>query len=178
MYYFFPTTVFSHHRMGSFNSAPKINNIDSQDDALEMPNGLASAADLVNHCKLMRGDNRPELLQRSFFKPIGDTTGADLTDGMRYLQLNSVSKGSYCAIFQYLTLGEQMKNIRKQRNTRQKPSSHGIYFYSGYFKMLNIHNYNLLLFFFAFLVSAVCSPPKSSPNKLRIFQWNILSQCT
>lgn len=81
--------------MGSFNSAPKINNTDTQDDALEMPNGLASAADLVNHCKLMRGEHRPELLQRSFFKPIGDTTGADLTDGMRYLQLNSVSKGLY-----------------------------------------------------------------------------------
>lgn len=81
------------HRMGSFNSAPKINNTDSQDDVLEMPNGLACATDLVNYCKLMRGESRPELLQRSFFKPIGDQTGTDLTDGMRYLQLNSVSKG-------------------------------------------------------------------------------------
>lgn len=95
--------------MGSFNSAPKINNTDSQDDALEMPNGLASAADLVNHCKLMRGDNRPELLQRSFFKPIGDTTGADLTDGMRYLQLNSVSKGSYHSMPEYISQAETIE---------------------------------------------------------------------
>lgn len=78
--------------MGSFNSAPKINNIDSQDDDVEMPNGLETAADLVNHCKLMRGDNRPELLQRSFFKPINDLSN-DVTDGLRYLHLNSVSKG-------------------------------------------------------------------------------------
>ncbi|XP_031640004.1 nocturnin isoform X3 [Contarinia nasturtii] len=79
-------------RMGSFNSAPKINNIDSQDDDVDIPNGLESAADLVNHCKLMRGDNRPELLQRSFFKPINDLSLNDVTDGLRYLHLNSVSK--------------------------------------------------------------------------------------
>lgn len=78
--------------MGSFNSAPKINNIDSQDDDVDIPNGLESVSDLVNHCKLMRGDSRPELLKRSFFKPINDLAN-DLTDGLRYLQLNSVSKG-------------------------------------------------------------------------------------
>lgn len=80
-------------RMGSFNSAPKINNIDSQDDDVDIPNGLETAADLVNHCKLMRGDNRPELLQRSFLKPINDLSLDDVTDGLRYLHLNSVSKG-------------------------------------------------------------------------------------
>lgn len=80
--------------MGSFNSAPKINNIDSQDDDVEIPSGLETAADLVNHCKLMRGDNRPELLQRSFFKPINDLSLNDVTDGLRYLHLNSVSKGT------------------------------------------------------------------------------------
>lgn len=79
--------------MGSFNSAPKINNIDSQDDDIEIPNGLATASDLVNHCKLMRGDNRPELLQRSFFKQINDLPSHDITDGLRYLHLSSVSKG-------------------------------------------------------------------------------------
>lgn len=80
--------------MGSFNSAPKINNIDSQDDDVDVPNGLQTTADLVNHCKLMRGDNRPELLQRSFFKPINDLSPNDVTDGLRYLHLNSVSKGN------------------------------------------------------------------------------------
>lgn len=80
--------------MGSFNSAPKINNIDSQDDDVEVPAGVHSTTDLVNHCKLMRGDNRPELLQRSFFKPINDLMLHDVTDGLRYLHLNSVSKGN------------------------------------------------------------------------------------
>lgn len=79
--------------MGSFNSAPKINNIDSQDDDIELPNGLATTTDLVNHCKLMRGENRPELLQRSFFKQINDLPSNDITGGLRYLNLSSVSKG-------------------------------------------------------------------------------------
>lgn len=81
--------------MGSFNSAPKINNIDSQDDDVEVPNDLETRIDLVNHCKLMRGDSRPELLQRSFFKPIDDLSTNDVSDGLRYLNLNSVSKGKY-----------------------------------------------------------------------------------
>lgn len=85
--------------MGSFNSAPKINNIDSQDDDVEVPNGLDTNIDLVNHCKLMRGDNLPELLQRSFFKPINDLTSNDVTDGLRYLNLNSVSKGKKTKTF-------------------------------------------------------------------------------
>lgn len=83
--------------MGSFNSAPKINNIDSQDDDIDIPNGLESAADLVNHCKLMRGDNRTELLQRSFFKPLNLSN--DLADGLRYLNLNSVSKSKFSPFF-------------------------------------------------------------------------------
>lgn len=79
--------------MGSFNSAPKIINIDSQDDEVEVPNGLETRTDLVNHCKLMRGNDRPELLQRSFFKPVNDLSPNDVTEGFRYLNLNSVSKG-------------------------------------------------------------------------------------
>lgn len=79
--------------MGSFNAAPKINNIDSQDDDVEVPTGLETRMDLINHCKLMRGDNRPELLQRSFFKSINDLSPNDVTDCFRYLNLNSVSKG-------------------------------------------------------------------------------------
>ncbi|KAJ6640810.1 Nocturnin [Pseudolycoriella hygida] len=74
-------------RMGSFNSAPKINNADTQDDFVDIPAGLSSS-DLVHHCMRMRGDNLPPLLTRSFLKPIGN----DITDGVRVLQLNSVSK--------------------------------------------------------------------------------------
>ena len=82
-------------RVGSFNSAPKFNNIDAQDDDYDIPNSIKTAADLVNHCKLMRGDNRPDLLPRSFYKPPNDLLANDLTDGLRYLSLNSVSKSTY-----------------------------------------------------------------------------------
>lgn len=83
--------AFCTYRMGSFNSAPKINNADTQDDYLEVPHGL-STNDLVQHCRLMRGENQPQLLSRNFLKPTCMTN--DLTDGMRVLKLNSVSKGS------------------------------------------------------------------------------------
>lgn len=78
-------------RMGSFNSAPKINNVDSQDDAVQIPNGL-SIADFIYHCKMMRGENRPQLLTRAFLKPptVSNLT-SDVTDGMRVLNLDSVS---------------------------------------------------------------------------------------
>lgn len=82
--------VFCTYRMGSFNSAPKINNADTQDDYLEVPHGL-STNDLVQHCRLMRGENQPQLLSRNFLKPTSISN--DLTDGMRVLKLNSVSKG-------------------------------------------------------------------------------------
>lgn len=98
--------------MGSFNSAPKINNADTQDDCLEIPHGL-STSDLVQHCRLMRGEDRPQLLSRNFLRPTNRFIGNDVTDGMRVLRLNSVSK--------------------------------------------------------------VCSAPAA--NQIRLFQWNILSQC-
>lgn len=76
--------------MGSFNSAPKINNADTQDDFVDIPVGLTSS-DLVHHCVRMRGDNLPPLLKRNFLKPMGN----DITDGVRVLQLNSVSKSEF-----------------------------------------------------------------------------------
>lgn len=82
--------------MGSFNSAPKINNTDSQDDNIEIPGDLSTAADLVNHCKLMRGENRPELLSRTFFKPTNYDDNNDISDGLRFLDINTVSKGKFC----------------------------------------------------------------------------------
>ncbi|KAH8406636.1 hypothetical protein KR222_000254, partial [Zaprionus bogoriensis] len=78
-------------RMGSFNSAPKINNVDSQDDGLELPKGLSTVA-LLEHVLQLRGsgNNQPPLLRRSFLKP--SLIGEDVTDGLRCLQLNSVSR--------------------------------------------------------------------------------------
>lgn len=78
--------------MGSFNSAPKINNPDCQDDAVQIPNGL-SIADFIYHCKMMRGENRPQLLTRSFLKnPLVPNLTSDVTDGMRVLNLDTVSQ--------------------------------------------------------------------------------------
>lgn len=80
--------------MGSFNSAPKINNADTQDDSIDIPVGLSSS-DLVHHCTRMRGDNMPPLLKRNFLKPFEGPIGSDITEGIRMLQLNSVSKSEF-----------------------------------------------------------------------------------
>ena len=86
-YFFFLT-----FRMGSFNSAPRINNADTQDDdAINFPSGL-STKDLVKHCRIMRGEQKPQLLSRNFLRPLNSNLN-NLSDGMRVLQLNSVSKG-------------------------------------------------------------------------------------
>lgn len=80
-------------RMGSFNSAPKINNIDSQDDSFEMPQGL-STNELLQHIKHLRGDNQPQLLTRYFLKPtnLPSFVPNEISEGLRVLKLNSVSK--------------------------------------------------------------------------------------
>lgn len=80
-------------RMGSFNSAPKILNSDSQDDNIVIPAGMRSCSDVVDHCKAMRGDRLPQLLKRSFFKPIEEQKSSELAAGLRRLDLNNVSKG-------------------------------------------------------------------------------------
>lgn len=81
-----------HPRMGSFNSAPKINNVDSQDDGLELPKGLSTDA-LLDHVRQLHGSGvvKPSLLSRCFLKP--PLNSDDVTDGLRCLQLNSVSRG-------------------------------------------------------------------------------------
>lgn len=80
--------------MGSFNSAPKINNVDSQDDGLDIPKGLTTS-ELLQHVKHLRGLNQPPLLSRYFLKPVSSSISSDLTDGLRCLKLNSVSRGKY-----------------------------------------------------------------------------------
>lgn len=83
--------LLSPSRMGSFNSAPKINNVDSQDDSLEIPKGL-NVTELLKHVKHLRGIDRPQLLTRYFVKPSLTT---DVTDGLRSLKLSAVAKGMY-----------------------------------------------------------------------------------
>lgn len=80
-------------RMGSFNSTPKINNIDSQDDGIEITDNLP-IPDFLYHCKMMRGENRPQLLTRYFLRPSFDHPSLqhDITDGLRILNLEAVSK--------------------------------------------------------------------------------------
>lgn len=86
------------YRMGSFNSAPKINNSDSQDDSLEIPKGL-STPELLQHCKHLRGENQPPLLTRFFLKPLttlsSQMVSSDVTDGLRCLKLDAVSRGKF-----------------------------------------------------------------------------------
>ncbi|XP_032578265.1 nocturnin isoform X3 [Drosophila sechellia] len=77
--------------MGSFNSAPKINNVDSQDDGLVLPAGLSTPA-LLQHVQQLRGGGieQPSLLTRGFLKPL--LADEDVADGLRCLKLNSVSR--------------------------------------------------------------------------------------
>jgi len=87
----------SFSRMGSFNTAPKINNVDSQDDGLELPAGLDTSA-LLQHVQQLRGGGieQPSLLTRGFLKPL--PVDEDVADGLRCLQLNSVSRGRIASL--------------------------------------------------------------------------------
>lgn len=88
VFIFFPSP---RNRMGSFTSAPQIKNVDYQDDKLEITDGM-SVPDLVDYCRIARGDERPQLVKRKFLKPIDRLNGSDLTDGFKMLQLDSISK--------------------------------------------------------------------------------------
>ncbi|XP_052869595.1 nocturnin isoform X1 [Anopheles cruzii] len=80
-------------RMGSFTSAPQIKNVDYQDDKLEITDGM-SIADLLEYCRLARGEERPPLVKRKFLKPVDRHTnfGGELTDGFKMLKLDAISK--------------------------------------------------------------------------------------
>lgn len=78
-------------RMGSFTSAPQIKNVDYQDDQLQISDGM-SIPDLVEYCRIMRGEDRPQLVKRKFLRPDERTGQPDLTDGFRMLKLDAISK--------------------------------------------------------------------------------------
>lgn len=80
--------------MGSFTSAPQIKNVDCQDDKLEISDGM-SIPDLVEYCRFMRGDHRPQLVTRKFLRPDERTSQPCLADGFRMLKLDAISKGEY-----------------------------------------------------------------------------------
>lgn len=78
-------------RMGSFTSAPQIKNVDYQDDQLQISEGM-SIPDLIEYCRIMRGEDRPQLVKRKFLRPDERTGQPDLTDGVRMLKLDAISK--------------------------------------------------------------------------------------
>ena len=80
--------------MGSFNSAPKIHNVDSQDDDLKVPQGYPPK-DLIQYFKSQQGSSPSKLLSRYFLKPTSNSSlySEDITDGLRVLKLNSISRG-------------------------------------------------------------------------------------
>lgn len=77
--------------MGSFTSAPQIKNVDYQDDQLEISDGM-SIPDLLEFCRIARGEDRQPLVQRKFLRPDDRTGQPDLTDGFRMLKLDAISK--------------------------------------------------------------------------------------
>uniref|UniRef100_A0A4Y0BJF4 Nocturnin n=1 Tax=Anopheles funestus TaxID=62324 RepID=A0A4Y0BJF4_ANOFN len=102
-------------RMGSFTSAPQIKNVDYQDDKLEITDGM-SVPDLVDYCRIARGDDRPPLVKRKFLKPVDHINRTDLTDGFKMLHLDSISKtcsepsliASQLRIFQWNMLSQTL----------------------------------------------------------------------
>ncbi|XP_053666512.1 nocturnin [Anopheles marshallii] len=102
-------------RMGSFTSAPQIKNVDYQDDKLEITDGM-SVPDLVEYCRIARGDDRPSLVKRKFLKPGDNINRTDLTDGFKMLHLDSISKtcsepsliASQLRIFQWNMLSQTL----------------------------------------------------------------------
>lgn len=79
--------------MGSFNSAPKIHNSDTQDDTFEVPQGLSSE-ELLQHYQKMLGDkNRLNLLKRQFLRHISDETAIASKDISKHLQTLELKDG-------------------------------------------------------------------------------------
>lgn len=82
-----------HFRMGSFNSSPKIYNVDSQDDDLKVPQGC-HATELLLHFKSLQSGGTSRILERGFLRPTKSTNiSEDITDGLRVLRLDSISRG-------------------------------------------------------------------------------------
>lgn len=79
--------------MGSFTSAPKILNEDTQDADVELPSRM-SRDELLQHCHQQLG-NLPPLVKRSFKRLQGQS--GDTPDGVRVLQWNVLSRGTLLA---------------------------------------------------------------------------------
>lgn len=79
--------------MGSFNSSPKIYNVDSQDDDLKVPQGYHTS-ELLHHFKNLQGGNSFRILERCFLRQARSPIIAeDITDGLRVLRIDSISRG-------------------------------------------------------------------------------------
>ncbi|XP_037880284.1 nocturnin [Glossina fuscipes] len=78
-------------RMGSFNLATKIANVDSQDDGLKLPTDL-NIEKLLQHIRQLRGDHQLPLLKRYFLKsnPFG-MAAESVADNLRDLRIKSLS---------------------------------------------------------------------------------------
>ena len=87
-------------RMGSFTSAPKILNEDTQDGDVDLPPRM-SRDELMQHCHQQLG-NLPPLVKRSFRRLQGQS--GDTPDGVRVLQWNVLSRGTLLAILYNIRL--------------------------------------------------------------------------
>lgn len=75
-------------RMGSFTSAVKIQNDDTQDNDLAFPDQI-SRQELLQHCQKQLA-HLPAPIKRSFRR--ANDTDEDM--GLKYMKLNSISKGN------------------------------------------------------------------------------------
>jgi hypothetical protein len=79
--------------MGSFTSAPKILNEDTQDADVELPARM-SRDELLQHCH-QQLENLPALVKRSFRRLRQQVD--DNSDGLRVLKWNVLSRGTLFA---------------------------------------------------------------------------------
>ena len=94
-------------RMGSFTSAPKILNEDTQDADVELPAHM-SREELLQHCH-QQLENLPALVKRSFrrLRPqFGDTS-----EGVRVLQWNVLSRGTYTELLLYRVFEKEISSL-------------------------------------------------------------------
>jgi hypothetical protein len=93
--------------MGSFTSAPKILNEDTQDADVELPTHM-SREELLQHCR-QELENLPALVKRSFrrLRPqFGDTS-----EGVRVLQWNVLSRGTQTELLLYRVFEKEIRSL-------------------------------------------------------------------
>lgn len=159
--------------MGSFNSMPKINNIDSQDDDLKLPLDV-NLNELLKHLHangLEESKNPPTLLQRQFM-----------------LATSPLIEEQLCEFFEWRDPAEYVPivtnemdklDINESTAATNYPKTEQIqcqskYIYTNYFSIFLFYYY---YYYFLIIIKFISLERNKTTAKIRLLQWNLLSQC-